>query len=398
MTLRIRQFEGEWTEIIRLVENAFASSWTEAQVESGRQIWEPQRSIVATDGKELVAHTSACSFELTTPAGQLSMAGVTIVATSPTHRRRGLLRQLMRRQLTELYEGDSEAIAGLTASEPVVYGRFGYGLASDHQEVTVPRASRELRRIAGVEDVRVRFADPVESLDVCTDLHNAEVAVRPGLFHYDERWQQVLVVDAHKASPLRCVLADRNGEMTGYAHYRTQRADAGYVEVSRVHARYLATHVALWQFLLDQDFLSETRYARLPSDDPLLSLLLDTRAAGARTTDGLWLRLADVGRALAGRTYVSEVDVVLGIRDDFLPWNTGSWRLTGGPDGATCERTGNRPDLLIDVRELGSVYLGRPSLALLGAAGLITEQTPGALAATSHAFLGHRLPWLDTGF
>jgi hypothetical protein len=44
------------------------------------------------------------------------------------------------------------------------------------------------------------------------------------------------------------------------------------------------------------------------------------------------------------------------------------------------------------------VYLGRPSLARLGAAGLVTEQTRGAFTATSRAFLGDRLPWLDTGF
>jgi predicted acetyltransferase len=398
MTLRIGQFEGEWIEIIRLVEKAFSSPWTEEQVDSGRRIWEPKRSIVATEGNEVVAHTSACSFQLTAPGGQLPVAGVTMVATSPTHRRRGLLRQLMRRQLTDLYEGGGEAVAALTATEPVVYGRFGYGLASDHQEVAVPRAARELRRIAGVDDVRIRFADPVESLDLCTDLHNAEVAVRPGMFHYNEQWQQVLVVDAHRASPLRCVLADRDGDITGYAYYRTQRADTGHVEVSRLHSRDVATHVALWQFLLDQDLLGETRYGRLPSDDPLLSLLLDARAANATTRDGLWVRLADVGRALAGRTYASEIDVVLGIEDDFLPWNAGSWRLTGGPDGATCAKTGDRADLLLDVRELGSVYLGRPSLARLGAAGLVTEQTRGALTATSRAFLGDRLPWLDTGF
>jgi hypothetical protein len=47
---------------------------------------------------------------------------------------------------------------------------------------------------------------------------------------------------------------------------------------------------------------------------------------------------------------------------------------------------------------LGAVYLGKPSLALLGAAGLVQERTSGALAAASGAFLGERLPWLDTGF
>jgi hypothetical protein len=55
-------------------------------------------------------------------------------------------------------------------------------------------------------------------------------------------------------------------------------------------------------------------------------------------------------------------------------------------------------DLTLDVRDLGAVYLGRPSLERLGRAGLVAEHTPGALAATSQAFSTSRLPYLDTGF
>jgi predicted acetyltransferase len=115
-------------------------------------------------------------------------------------------------------------------------------------------------------------------------------------------------------------------------------------------------------------------------------------------TDGLWVRLVDVPRALEARTYEREVDVVLGVQDEFCPWNAGTWRLSAGPSGASCEPTDRQPDLVLDVRELGGVYLGGPSLARLGAAGLVEELTQGALATTSAAFTTARLPWLDTGF
>jgi predicted acetyltransferase len=165
-----------------------------------------------------------------------------------------------------------------------------------------------------------------------------------------------------------------------------------------VHAKDLASHVALWRFLLEQDLLSQTHCELLPSDDPLLSLLLDPRAPEPISRDGHWVRLVDVGRALAGRTYDTEIDVVLEVADDFLPWNAGAWHLTGGPQGASCEKTDRPADLHLAVRDLGAVYLGQPSLALLGGAGLVEERTPGALRAASAAFLGNRLPWLDTGF
>jgi predicted acetyltransferase len=402
MTIEISSYDGGWDELRALVEVAFSAPWSEAQLETERRVWEPARSVVARDGKELVGHTGAFSFDFTVPGGQVPAGGVTLVGVLATHRRRGILRDLMRRQLTDLYEA-GVPLAVLTASEPVIYGRFGYGLASDHQQITINRSSRELRKVAGVEDVQVRFADPQESLARTTAFHNAQALTRPGMFQHTENFQYYVTHDnvvtrLQGASPLRCVLAERGGELVGYAHYRTRRADRGFVDVTRVHSSDVAAHAALWQFLLDPDLLSETAYEQLPSDDPLLYLLVDPRAAHATTKDGVWARLTDVGKALAARTYSEDVDVVLGVEDDFLPWNAGSWHLTGNQSGATCEKTDRTPDLVLGVRELATVYLGRPSLALLGAAGLVEEKTDGALQAASRAFVSARVPWLDTGF
>jgi predicted acetyltransferase len=223
------------------------------------------------------------------------------------------------------------------------------------------------------------------------------------MFQHDERWQEFTISDTlmsntSNASKLRCVLAERDGELTGFAHYRTKRAEKGYVDVQRVHAVDLASHAALWRYLLEPDLLSETRCEMVASDDPLLDLLLDPRAPSPVTRDGLWVRPVDVGTALAGRTYARDVEVVIEVVDDFLPWNAGRWLLEGGPEGARCESTSRDADLTLHVRDLGAVYLGRPSLARLGRAGLVEEHTAGALTATAEAFSTSRLPFLDTGF
>ena len=69
------------------------------------------------------------SFELTIPGGVLPAAGVTIVGVHPTHRRRGILRRMMRLQLDAIHER-GEPLAILWASEGSIYQRFGYGLGS----------------------------------------------------------------------------------------------------------------------------------------------------------------------------------------------------------------------------------------------------------------------------
>ncbi|GAA1107286.1 GNAT family N-acetyltransferase [Kribbella jejuensis] len=402
MAIEIGKYTGGWEELLELLDVAFSAPWSDEQYESERAVWEQPRSIVASEDGQLVGHTGTFSHRMSVPGGQVSTAGVTMVGVRPTHRRRGILRDLMRAQLTDVHEA-GEPLAALTASEPVIYPRFGYGLASDHQQIVVPKASRELRPVDGVDDVRVRYVDVRESLPRCAELRNRLALERPGMFQHDERWQQyttspTVVSNLASASKLRCVVAERDGELVGFAYYRTKRAEKGYVDVQRVHAVDIAAHAALWRYLLEPDLLSETRCGMLASDDPLLDLLLDPRAPGAITRDGLWVRLVDVARALAGRTYARDVDVVVQIVDDFLPWNAGRWHLSGGTDGASCESTSRDADLTLDVRDLGAVYLGRPSLARLGRAGLVTEHTPGALTATSEAFSTSRLPFLDTGF
>ena len=92
MTIEIGRFEGEWQELLGLLNLAFAEPWSEAQLEAEQKVWERERSIVATDGKELAGHTGAFSLRMTVPGAQVPVAGVTLVGVSPAQRRRGILR------------------------------------------------------------------------------------------------------------------------------------------------------------------------------------------------------------------------------------------------------------------------------------------------------------------
>jgi predicted acetyltransferase len=142
----------------------------------------------------------------------------------------------------------------------------------------------------------------------------------------------------------------------------------------------------LWGRLADLDLMGRVETGSRPLDDPLVHQLVDLRAAAPRLGDGLWVRLVDVGAALAARTYVTELDAVIDVTDVACPQNAGRWRLRAGPAGAVCERTPDGADLALDVRALGSAYLGGETLAALAGAGLVTEHSPGMLARASRAF------------
>ncbi len=137
--------------------------------------------------------------------------------------------------------------------------------------------------------------------------------------------------------------------------------------------------------------MTEVMTPGLPLDDPLL---VWAEEANPASTPGhsLWTRVVDVDAALTARGYAADLDVVLEVSDLLCPWNAGRWRLVAGADGSTCERTTAAADLTLDIRELGSAYLGGTTLVALGAAGLVDEHTPGALTATSAAFRSPVLP------
>ncbi|MER5872672.1 GNAT family N-acetyltransferase [Streptomyces sp. NPDC002044] len=370
---------------------------------------EAERSLGVWDGGTCVGSAGAFTFRLSVPGGTLvPAAGVTMVGVSPTHRRRGVLTSLMRRQLDDV-RAAGEPVAVLTASDPAIYGRFGYGTAAYSLAVDVDTSRVRLDAPPGTDAVRLRLADPEEALADCERVYAALVPGRPGMPARQPGWerQALLDVPAMRAggSPLKCVVAEGpDGAVAGYARYRVTpewdlSGSQGRVDVFDLDALDPAAYAALWRYLFGIDLTWTVRANRRPVDDPVLHLVSDVRRSRPRFRDSLHLRLVDLPAALEARTYGAPLDVVLEVEDAFCPWNAGRWRLTAdAKGGARCARSGDPAELALSVRELGSAYLGGVTLASLGAAGRVREPRPGALAAASRAFAGDVAPWLPHGF
>ncbi|GAA0678501.1 hypothetical protein GCM10010193_34980 [Kitasatospora atroaurantiaca] len=139
LTVRTLRAE-EWDGWYRSLEVAFGGREEEPEE---RQLWrgltELDRSLAVRDGSTVVGGAGAFTFRIAVPGGAVvPAAGVTMVGVLPTHRRRGLLTAMMRRQLDDIHER-GESLAVLTASEPAIYGRFGYGVGTWRMALTVPR-------------------------------------------------------------------------------------------------------------------------------------------------------------------------------------------------------------------------------------------------------------------
>lgn len=382
MTVQIRTLTAADVEpCFVMLERAFGGAPHPEDVPLELSVVEPARFYAAWDGEEPVATAGSFDFTMTVPGGSLPVAGVTWVGVLPTYRRRGLLDQLMTRQLTDLHDAGT-AVAALWATEAQIYGRYGYGVAAWDHAVTLPRGAAFR---APVEPGGVRLADP--AAPELREVYAQVAAVTAGFPQRDDAWWSFRLHDPeHRrdgGSPLQCALTDG-----GYALYSTamrwnEGVPAGVVRVREVVAATPGARARIWRYLLDLDLMREVQVLLMAVDDPLLlDLLAEPRVATAKLRDCLHVRLVDVPAALAGRRYAADVDVVLQVEDPRCPWNAGRWRLSGGRGGATCDPTSDEPDLVAAVADLGAAYLGGTPLR----ARPVQERTAGALSRATTAF------------
>jgi predicted acetyltransferase len=345
------------------------------------------RALAAFDDGKPVALAGAYKFDLTIPGGQLPCAGVTWVGVMPTHRRRGILRDLMRRQLEDVHAW-REPIAALWASESGIYGRFGYGQAAPSGDARSDRARFALRAPAtGL----IRLVDAEEALQLFPPVYERIRVQRAGMLTRDERWwKEHRLADPEswrKGSSRKFYAAiELDGAVEGYAYYRVKDDwedgfAKGDVRVVEAMATSVEAEKALWGFLHGIDLVRRVWAPIFDPSSPLSLLVRDPRALGLRVGDGLWLRLVDVDAALRARSYKPGASVVLEVRDELCPWNDGRYRV-----GDDAGRTEDTADLALDVADLASAYLGAYDFHRLAQAGLVEQRVEGAVEAASLLF------------
>ncbi|BCY06136.1 GNAT family N-acetyltransferase [Actinoplanes sp. L3-i22] len=397
--IRIRQGTIEdFPAICDLLGVVFHEELAGAAKTAEREVFEPERSLIADDAGQVAGQTVAYSRELTVPGAVLPAAHISSVGVRPTHRRRGLLTALMRRQLEDIAAAGREPLAVLWASETAIYPRFGYGAAASRLRFTIMNREVRLTVPPAEPSGRLRMGEPTGLLSEISKVFDQVRVDRVGWSDRDDRWWRSVLTDPseHRDGATReyAVVHDGPGGPTGYARWRVKDGWSSHgpdstAQVTEVVAADPQAYQALWRFLLGIDLTRTVKFSHGAVDEPLQYLVDEPRRLGTTLADALWVRLVDVPGALAARRYRAPVDVVLEVDDPILPANTGRWRLTGGPAGAACVRTGDPADLTATVTDLGAVYLGGTSLATLAAAGRVRQLTGND---PSLAFGWHRAP------
>lgn len=385
-----------------------------------RAVPEDQRFAAEVVGSEVDATTypgiyGVRPMQVSVPDGTgggraVPVAGLTWVGVHPDHRRRGLLTAMLTHHFEQTRREDGH-LSALHASEPSIYGRHGYGLASLELEVEVGRGStftapRLEDEAAGVTTRLGTVNDPgmnERRRRIDLDLLATNVGTIVGNEEFYAELGHVTDDELREHEPPRILVAVQAGRDVGYAVFTRKHKWPNSRPAAEVTVTSLsggpAARLALMRRVTDLDLSGTVTVHGVASSDPLLSWVQGPRALGdVKTYDSLWVRLVDLPTSVAARGYEDDCDVVVEVADEPAPWNAGRWRIRVKDGVGEATRTDDEAEVSLPVAALGAAYLGGTNLADMHRAGVIAEHRPGAVHDLWRGFRTDVGPYAARGF
>ena len=406
MSIQIRTIKKDETKkFVATVEAAFGQEMRASDIPNFERKIEHDRMHAAFEDEDVVGTAGAYSFNLTIPGRELQVAGVTMVGVLPSHRRRGVLREMMRTQLDDVRRR-GEPIAILWASEDLIYQRFGYGPAADHLHIDADRD-----RVSFLDDPgpvgRMKLLTAEERLKVIPSIYDRVRRETPGMYERSSTWWESHSLyqserSRDKDGPLFCAVVEIGGVPEAYAVYNIKgdwaddATPQGRIDVDEAIGTTPQATREIWRFLFGVDLVTRVHGWYLPADHPLFLMVQEPRRLRMSHNEILWLRIVDVVSALKARSYATDESFVFEVEDEFCPWNTGRYLLDAGT--GTVEKTEREPELRMKIAALAAPYLGGFTFGRLARAGKVDELVEGAIARADRMFATERAPWCPENF
>ena len=364
-----------------------------------------------TDPAAPVATVSSWAAPLTVPGHTTVDAwAISAVTVAPTHRRRGIARDLLEGELRTA-KSLGLPLAMLTVSEATIYGRFGFAPSVMAADWTIDTSRAAWAGPA--PHGRVQFITIDELVEQGPALLEKCRLASPGQIEpWPLLWKRLVGRLPGDADPVKNVRVARYDDVAGvaqgFAIYRMVENSGsmfGYsLDVILQASATDDAYAGLWRFLIDMDLTSEVTAKLRSVEEAFAWQITDFRAARKTVQrDHLWTRILDVTVALEARVFSAHGTIVLEVSDP-LGYAEGRYLLEIADDGrAKVEQlVADVPDdvahIALGVNELGALYLGGVSAVTLTAAGRITEVVPGSASAVDASFRSPVTPWLSLWF
>lgn len=349
-------------------------------------------------GREPIAAFTSAPLTMNSGAGIVECLVVQGIAVRPSHRRNGLLKNMMRHRLDEAREqGVGSAV--LTASEGTIYARYGFGVVIRQTDIEVDTARFRIRGDVHVAPGSIEFVHPsfleghFERISLAhqEQYRGAHGRLEEHRLGFTGAW------DRREEGPsrdLRAVVHFNDAdEPDGFAVFKHRGWDSSPVitDVQQVCSPDPAIDRALWQALVDIDLVEKLTYEYSYYGDPLPLSLVDSRAVTARkSSDSVWLRILDLPTATSERGFESDGSVVLHVEDS-MGYCQGTWRISVSDGRGRAEPSQEEAGVRLGVDTLASLWFGDRTAVTLASAGLV-HGDPASIAALSQLFATSHAP------
>ncbi|MBB1510259.1 GNAT family N-acetyltransferase [Tessaracoccus sp. MC1756] len=343
-------------------------------------------------GREAVAAFAAAPTTINCGRGLVDALVINTVAVRPSHRRRGLLKHMMRQQL-DAARGHGMPLATLTASEATIYGRFGFGISTHTHPIEVDTRRFSLRADVPSAPGTVEFVPPSFLRDHWERLVTAHQArFRGAVGHLHGHFLvDTGLWDSGENGParaLRCAVHfSATGEVDGFALFTPKGWDETPITtaVRKVCTADQAVNRALWRTLAAMDLVERLTYPLSPPGDPLAASLVDPWAVTAKEGDDpVWLRILDLPSATAQRGFDGEGDVVVEV-SDAMGYCQGTWRVSARDGHGAAAPSEQAAEVRLPIDVLASMWHGDRSASELALSGLVQGE-PTAISRLSRLF------------
>jgi predicted acetyltransferase len=347
---------------------------------------------VAERGGRVVGHGFLFPMRSWFGGPALSVGGVASVGVAPDARRSRVGRALLVGLLAQM-RARGMAVSMLYPFRHDFYRKLGWGLVGELRRHRFRPDALPLFE----ERERVLEGRP-DHLDAVRECYETFAKTRTGLLaRSDAVWASLV-----RSETVRIAQVPRaGGDLEGYCLYRfvaDPMLSHQEIEVHELVANTPSARLALWGFLSAQRDQVRRIQMSVPPDEPLHLFLREPRGpeedpirgltfVAGQVAVGLMLRIVDPARAIAGRGWSSDGEVVLNCPDRLLGDGT-RLRLVvrGGHAEVGAAASGAGPVLAMDPSTFAQVWSGAllPSRAVYFG---LAQVEPGSA-----------LPWLDRLF
>ncbi len=406
MTTEYRVVRTEDIEqLVEVEARAFYGTLTPERVELQRQLIPADWTVAAFVDGRCVASVRTIPMVRRMNGGKCGFGAVGPVACDAAYRRQGHVGRLLRLALERMRD-NGQPLSGLHTPHDALYARYGWERAEGRRSYKFkPKDARfRLRGAPGrLEPVGI---DDWERL---SRIFNAWAGLRNGPFLRNQVWWQHGVIKLRDNAGTRpanaYVWVSESGEDQGYVIYSNhpQAPEGRWPPQAIVVYDFVSlsgdAYLGLFEHLLTHD-LAEYVLIEMPPEDPFRDLVEDPFRIETTVAEGSMIRIADIERACATRTYIggAPVSFTMRVSDRTAPWNEGTWRVEAADGVTSASRTDAAPDLELTANTLSPLFTGHMRPDTAAAVGLLKVNRPEALAAMAHAFAVYYPPYCNDNY